>query len=373
MFNHCIYGNINTNIGSITLTYHNNKLTHNVSSIYELDENTYQFNLGDSDILGNEAIISENDICIIEYFNENQLKLFSDIIHINLSNSIQQFDIVINGDFIENNESASLAISENVIKVSNYKISERNQSLYNYFAIVDVNNNTMEYNSNKDMFYFLPTESKRYKITEKSINKTTNIISENEFIFNAVVSDSYISRAVKCKEINESIKILFKGYDSSIHAYITTIKDNAILESSELSNNLGLYSYNFIFPSNGHYCFIINYGDETFLTNFRVNMNNLRVYYSNENHTSGLTLSYELYNLNDSFTLLNEGLFNNIGNGIYASDIFDIKYGDYKFIIDGDEYIVPFGECHDSILDTTLRNTQNNEDIYWIFPNNIGD
>lgn len=375
IFNHCIYGSIDKSVGKLVLTYYNYSLEESIQKEYLLSDFFYQFNLGDHDLKGINSSLKNGDSVIIEYFNESDIKEFSDICILNLDNNIQEFNISIPTTFTVNFDEANFSVSENLVKTSNYKINEFSSYLYNYFKVTDLDLDEVKYEGNSEEWYFVPTESHRYKINQKSINKTKNIISESEYEFNAIISSATITRSNKCKGINDAIKILFLG-DGLETANIKVFRDDTIIESGIMGSEVGnLFSYNFTFPSIGFYCFVIEYYDETFLVTFRVEQNNFKVYYSDENHEDGLTINYDMYSLADLNTPLESSTFNSVGSGIYTTAPLMIEYGDYLFKVNGEEFVTSFEECGAICEDNPTGGvtTSNKEEIFWIFPNNISD
>jgi hypothetical protein len=361
IFNHCIYGNINKTVGYLRIKYYSYNLDFTVQKDTFIENGTYQFNLGDSDLLGLNYSLNKGDICIIEYHNTT--KEYSEIIQIN--DYITNHNIIVS-TFSENTDSANFNVSESLVKTTNHKITEVSTNLYNYFEIKDLTLNEIKYSSNSSELYFVPVHSNLYRILQKSINNSTSIISTKEYVFNAIVSGASITRSNKCKSINDSIKLLFMSND--IAPSISIIKDEVIIENSTMTSegNL-LYSYNFVFPSEGHYCFRIDYNDETYLSTFRVLKSTFKVYYIEENYKNE-TLNYNMYFINDTSTILQSGTFNYIDNGLYSSQELNVEYGDYMFEVNDEFFVSSFEECSSSGSNSSINNIK--QEIYWIFPNN---
>ena len=383
IFNHCIYGNINRAVGKLILHYYNYSLEETISKEIILESGTYQFNLGDRALLDINSVIKDGDIVLLEYFDDTDTKGFSDKCILDLTNNIQEFNINVGTTFSETSEEANFLLSEQLVKTSSYKLSEIQTDLYNYFKVIDIDevdvdlNPIVKYEGNKEEFYFIPTQSHKYKIFEKSINKTSNVITEKEYEFNAIVGSAAITRSNKCKSINDSIKIIFQGFDTSLVPEMKVVRDDTELETGVLrADGNNLYSYNFTFPSTGYFLFAITYGDEVFLVDFRVGQRDFKIYYSDEHHESGLSLGYEYFSISDMSASLGIGVLNDIGDGLYSSDLLGIEYGDYIFRINDDDFITSFEECGATSTDENNNPGGANslgEEVYWIFPNNIGD
>jgi len=373
IFNHCIYGSVSSNGGILKCTYMDRTLETIISKEYEVTEKLYQFNLGDSNIKGINSSITSGDIIILEY-TEDDVKTYSDKCILDLSNNIQEFNIDIDENYIETDDGANFNTTEQVIKTSNYKIEETSTDIYSYYKIEDTDDEITVYDGNSDVFWFVPTLSHKYKISQKSINKTSNILSEKSYEFNAIMAAATITRSNKCKGINDSIKILFMGNDINT-PNIQVYKNDEIDETGSMAlEGDTLFSYNYVFSSEGHYLFRIDYNGESFITDFRVKTSSYKPYYIDENFFNE-TVSYELYFINDLNTVVDSGNFTHLDNGLYTTNEMNIDYGDYLFKIKGEEFVASFDECAPINTDngTGITGTSSQEEIYWIFPNNIGD
>lgn len=369
IFNTCIYGNINTNVGKLVLHYYDKTLGSTISKELLLESNNYQFNLGDRTLLDINTPSNYGDVCLIEYIDESDNRAFSDVLIIEPNIFVYNYNIDITTGITESVESAGFNISENIVKTTNHKISELQLNLYSYFNVSNITDNKTEYEGNVSEFYFIPSESKQYKIEQRSLNKRTNIITDKSYSFNAIVSSATITRSSKCKEINDSAKILFM---SDEQPNITVIKDDTIFTTGLMADEGNtLWSWNFVFPSAGHYCFRIDVGDESFLASWRVNKNNMKVYYIDENFKND-SLSFDLYYVNDTSTVILSDTLNNIGNGLHSSDELEYDYGDYMFSIKGEYFVTSFEECS-GVTNQSDGLTSSSEEIYWIFPNNLSD
>lgn len=364
IFNYTIYGNINRTSGYLTLKYFSYDLDYSVQKDFLIDSSgTYQFNLGDTDLLGLNYNVSKGDVCIIEYYDST--KEFSGLVQIDPLDNITEYNINVSS-LIETTDIASFSISESLVKTTNHKVTQIG-SLYNYFSIKDLTEDKVLSENNSEEFYFVPVQSHLYSVKQKALNYTSSNITEKEYIFNAIVSGASITRSNKCKSINDSIKILFMSND--IAPDISIYKDSTLLESSSMQHegNL-LFSYNFVFPSSGYYCFRIDYNDESHIVTFRVLNNKFKVYYIEENYLNEST-NYNLYFVNDTNTIISTGSLTHIENGLYVSEELDVDYGDYMFEIKDDFFVTSFEECSGSSESSSSINNIK-EEIYWIFPNN---
>ena len=386
IFNHCIYGNIDKTEGSLTITiYERNNTNPITKTINDLSEGKYQFNLGDFDLLGiniNERFKDlNNTICIIEYFNQDDDKYFSEGIIINTNSSIQEFNITTSQNIIESIAEPTFSVSENLIKTQSQFIKEPNTDIYSYFeTLYDINDDDtfletiLQKNSD---FSFSPIKSGKYKILQRGINKLNNIVTEKDYIFNAIVSGTSITRSTKCKSINDSIKILFQGVVPSESPSIRIIIDEDEASNGTMaSEGKDIYSYNYTFVSDGYYCFEVSVGDEVFLINYKVNKASLRVYYVPDSKNEGLTLPYNVYFINDvNNSLLNSTLIE-ISSGLYVSEEINVDYGDYLIEVENnelEEYVIKFEECISIENEGTNKSSANEEEIYWVFSSNLGE
>lgn len=373
IFNHTVWGSIanSPTDGYTKLHFYRHNLNEYVSKTYNVTDGTYQFNLGDYDLLDINDKIYSGDVVLIEYYDALDNKLYSGSLILNLDTSIQRFDLDLNS-YIENNDTADFSISEKVIKTTDHSINESSTSLYNYFKIEDLDNGEI-FENNKNEFKFIPRDSNDYLLLQRALNSTNNSITEKSYQFKAIVSSATITRSNKCKGINDSIKILFLGYDTHT-PQIEVIQSDSSYESGVMADEgSNLWSYNFVFPAEGHYCFRIDYGSESFITNFRVNKNNFKVYYLDESLQSGLSINPEYFYINDLDTSLGTLSFNDIGNGLYGSTELDVQYGDYLFDFGDEEFISSFEECSSAVESSGTTKESIEEEVYWIFPNNIGD
>ena len=370
IFNTCIYGSINATEGKLKIHYYNRTLAETISKEHNITDNSYQFNLGDRSLLDINTPLETGDVCLIEYFDVIDNRIFSDIITIDSNIFLYEFNIDITLGISASSELANFNVSENIVKTTNHKITEIQPDLYNYFNVSNITDNKTEYEGNSSEFYFIPSESKQYRIEQRSLNKRTNIITDKNYNFNAIVSSATITRSSKCKEINDSIKILFM---SDFQPNITIIKDDTIFTTGLMSDEGNtLWSWNFVFPSAGHWCFRIDIDDETFLSSFRVNKNNFKVYYIDENYKNE-TRDFKLYYINDTSTVILEDSFNNISDGLYSTNELEYDYGDYMFEVLGEYFVSSFEECSASTNQSEGISESNKEEIYWIFPNNLSD
>jgi hypothetical protein len=375
IFNYCLYGTIynesnEINTSELTLkgTYYNNKLDFSVNKSYNV-VNNYQINLGDSSLLGINSRIFQGDIILLEFFDENNIKIYSNIIEIINNNNIQQYDVSLG--FIDNSDVANFNVSENIVKLAIQNVNENSLNLYSFWSVLNVDTGEIMQEKNES-FSFTPNSSGKYRITQTALN-VNNSLSVKEYEYNAIVSGTSITRSTKCKSINDAIKILIID-ETGNSPTIDIFKDNTLLESGTMALEGGnLYSYNYIFPSEGYYLFSVRSDDETFLVDYKVNQNALKFYYSEESLNDNLIINYDYYYINDVNTILDSGTLISIGNGIYSSELLNVKYGDYLIIINGQEYVTSFEECIIMDSDISTCNSKSSEEIYWIFPNIIGD
>ena len=377
IFNLCIYGTINKDEGTMKIHYYNNKLQNYCTKELVLNSSDYQFNLGDSDLKGLNSFTENNDVVIIEYYSTDNKKLFADKV-ILTKETCQRFDIDVDstddvGDLPEASDKSDFIISENVIKTTSNKVTENSTSIYSYFEVINEDLDKVVYSTNEN-FSFIPALSNKYKILQRGVNKLSNEISEKEYEFNAIVSAATITRSNKCKGINDSIKVLFMAYEGDT-PNISIIKNDDVVETGTMaSEGNNLFSYNYIFPSEGYFCFRVDYKDESFLLDFKVLQSDFKIYFIEENFKNNLNIDYNLYYINDLDTVIDTGTLNFIENGLYSSNLLSVDYGDYMFEIQGEYYVSSFEECSSSSSDgTNIKNSSLEEEIYWIFPNNLGD
>jgi hypothetical protein len=376
VFNYCIYGTIDTFPVDVTCWYYNYSLDGTTSKTISVNTGEYQFNLGDEDFLNlNNKVSSElnrRDTVLIEVHSGTD-KIYSEVIELELGNFIHNHNII-TAPVTETTSEANFNIAENLVKTTNYAFNEINTDLWNYFRIKNITTDTVINENNTNLLRFTPNESHQYEILQRSLNKTSNIVTEKIYTFNAIVSAATITRSNKCKGINDAIKILFMGNDIAEAIAISIIKDDTVIETGTLASEFGsLYSYNFVFPAAGHYCFVIKYHDEVFLTSFRVLRNNFKVYYSDEHHRTGLNINSDYYSLTDLTVSLGTETFNEVQDGIYCSNELEIEYGDYMFNILGEDFVSGFEECAAMNESSDINSDTLTEEVYWIFPNNIGD
>jgi len=371
IFNHTIYGTISGSptSGYTRLHFYRSSLQETVTKDYLVTDGKYQFNLGDYDLLDINDKIFSGDIILIEYYDINDAKLFSGMLELDLTVSIQEYNLDLNS-YVLNNDVASFAIAEKVIKTTEHSVKEHSEFLYNYFMIEDLNNSKIIDNNNSE-FKFIPKDASDYLLLQRALNKTNNTVTERTYQFRALVSSATITRSNKCKGINDAIKILFMGMDT-FTPEIEIIKDETIIESGTMSlEGSNLYSYNYVFGSAGHHCFRINYGSESFITNFRVQKSDFKVYYIDESLLGGLPITAEYFYINDVNNSLGSLTFNDIGTGLYSTEGLNVEYGDYLFRINNEDFVTSFEECSPTSEDSALNGSQTSQEIYWIFPNNI--
>jgi len=374
VFNYCIYGDIDKDVGTLQCTYIKYDMNEKVSKTIDITENNYQFNLGDDDFLTSDTMIFKNDIIILTYFDENDNKIFSDFVNIDINDNKVEFNIDTSNSFSETSDEANFTLTESIIKTSSNKLVETSESLYNYYKIINSNTNELIVESNLNHIEFSPSISDKFKITQYAVNKTNTDITSKEFEFNAIVSSATITRSSKCKSLNDSIKILFLGYDDNTPT-IDIFKENDKIESGDMATSGdNIYSYNFVFDDEGYFLFKVNYNDEVFILSFRVNSSYYKAYHIQETVT-GEELGYKLYKVPNVDDVIEEENLTYLEDGLYTTEHLGLEYGDYLFVIDDDDFVVSFEECANIQVDDNsgyVGNSQQSEEIFWIFPNNVG-
>jgi len=383
VFNYTIYGSItNSDENEITSdiymdsTYYDNTLTSSVTKSYIIiaDDPSYQINLGDRDILGIQGKISDKDLVLIEIYSDKDKtdKIYSDYVILNYSDNILNNDIILG--YISNSDEANLDVYENIVKVAIQNIEEKSENLYNYFIAKNEDTDEVLKKSNES-FVFVPTVSGSYAIYQTSLNKNGSLSSKS-YTYNAIVSSTNITRSTKCKSINDAIKILIMtplGSDE-IPDIIVYRDDEEITSGTMANEGKNLYSWNYTFAEDGYYCFRVASDNEVFIIDYKVNQSALKFYFSEESLEGNLGLTFDYYYINDTSTLLGTDSLVSISNGLYGSPLLDVAYGDYLIVINEEEYVVSFEECvimQDEGTGTTA--SSNVEEIYWIFPDIIGN
>ena len=383
VFNYTIYGSITNEDGRsissmvyLDATYYNNSLSSYITKSYEISEedSNYQINLGDRDILGIQGKISDKDLVLIEiYTDEDKMdKIYSDYVVLNYSKNILYNDIVLG--YISNSDEANLDVYENIVKVAIQNIEEKSENLYNYFMAKNEDTDEILKTSNES-FVFVPTVSGSYGIYQTALNKNGSI-STKSYIYNAIVSSTNITRSTKCKSINDTIKILIMTplHSDEIPDIIVYRNDEEITSGTMAEEGKNLYSWNYTFTEDGYYCFRVASDNEVFIIDYKVNQNALKFYFSEESLEENLDITFDYYYINDTGTILGTDYLVPISKGLYGSPLLDVAYGDYLVVINEEEYVVSFEECIIIQDEGTGTDASSNiEEIYWIFPDIIGN
>jgi len=382
IFNYTIYGSI-TNEDDSSLssdvyldgTYYDNTLSTFVTKSYIVlsTESNYQINLGDRDMLGIQGKITDKDLVLIEVYGDEEKtnKIYSDYILLNYADNILENNITLG--YTENNDEANLDVHENLIKVAVQNIEEKSENLFNYYVVKNEDTNEVIRTSNES-FDFVPTKSGSYGIHQTSLNKN-GTLSTNSYVYNAIVSSTNITRSTKCKSINDTIKIMILGVSDDETPDIIVYRDDEEITSGTMADEgKNLFSWNYTFSEDGYYCFRVSLGSEVFIIDYKVNQSALKFYFSEESLEENLSLSFDYYYINDTGTLLGTHDLVSISKGLYGSPLLDVSYGDYLVVINDEEYVVSFEECV-IIQDegTGTAGSSNTEEIYWIFPDMIGN
>jgi len=382
IFNYTIYGSI-TNEDDSSLssdvyldgTYYDNTLSTFVTKSYIVlsTESNYQINLGDRDMLGIQGKITDKDLVLIEIYSDEEKinKIYSDYILLNYADNILENNITLG--YTENNDEANLDVHENLIKVAVQNIEEKSENLFNYYVVKNEDTNEVIRTSNES-FDFVPTKSGSYGIHQTSLNKN-GTLSTNSYVYNAIVSSTNITRSTKCKSINDTIKIMILGVSDDETPDIIVYRDDEEITSGTMADEgKNLFSWNYTFSEDGYYCFRVSLGSEVFIIDYKVNQSALKFYFSEESLEENLSLSFDYYYINDTGTLLGTHDLVSISKGLYGSPLLDVSYGDYLVVINDEEYVVSFEECV-IIQDegTGTAGSSNTEEIYWIFPDMIGN
>ena len=382
IFNYTIYGSI-TNEDDSSLssdvyldgTYYDNTLSTFVTKSYIVlsTESNYQINLGDRDMLGIQGKITDKDLVLIEIYSDEEKinKIYSDYILLNYADNILENNVILG--YTENNDEANLDVHENLIKVAVQNIEEKSENLFNYYVVKNEDTNEVIRTSNES-FDFVPTKSGSYGIHQTSLNKN-GTLSTNSYVYNAIVSSTNITRSTKCKSINDTIKIMILGVSDDETPDIIVYRDDEEITSGTMADEgKNLFSWNYTFSEDGYYCFRVSLGSEVFIIDYKVNQSALKFYFSEESLEENLSLSFDYYYINDTGTLLGTHDLVSISKGLYGSPLLDVSYGDYLVVINDEEYVVSFEECV-IIQDegTGTAGSSNTEEIYWIFPDMIGN
>ena len=382
IFNYTIYGSITNEDDSslssdvyLDSTYYDNTLSTFVTKSYIVlsTESNYQINLGDRDMLGIQGKITDKDLVLIEVYGDEEKtnKIYSDYILLNYADNILENNIILG--YTENNDEANLDVHENLIKVAVQNIEEKSENLFNYYEVKNEDTNEVIRTSNES-FDFVPTKSGSYGIYQTALNKN-GTLSTNSYVYNAIVSSTNITRSTKCKSINDTIKIMILGVSDDETPDIIVYRDDEEITSGTMADEgKNLFSWNYTFSEEGYYCFRVSLGSEVFIIDYKVNQSALKFYFSEESLEENLSLSFDYYYINDTGTLLGTHDLVSISKGLYGSPLLDISYGDYLIIINDEEYVVSFEECV-IIQDegTGTAGSSNTEEIYWIFPDMIGN
>ena len=382
IFNYTIYGSI-TNEDDSSLssdvyldgTYYDNTLSTFVTKSYIVlsTESNYQINLGDRDMLGIQGKITDKDLVLIEIYSDEEKinKIYSDYILLNYADNILENNVILG--YTENNDEANLDVHENLIKVAVQNIEEKSENLFNYYVVKNEDTNEVIRTSNES-FDFVPTKSGSYGIHQTSLNKN-GTLSTNSYVYNAIVSSTNITRSTKCKSINDTIKIMILAPSGDETPDIIVYRDDEEITSGTMADEgKNLFSWNYTFSEDGYYCFRVSLGSEVFIIDYKVNQSALKFYFSEESLEENLSLSFDYYYINDTGTLLGTHDLVSISKGLYGSPLLDVSYGDYLVVINDEEYVVSFEECV-IIQDegTGTAGSSNTEEIYWIFPDMIGN
>jgi len=374
VFNYCLYGNIydgdelNSSEIYLTATFYRKELDYSIYKEY-ICTDKYQVNLGDRDLLGINSSLTYGDVITLEFYSDADKtdKIYSNTILLD-NNNLYNYDVSLG--FTDNSDEANLNVTEKLVKVAIQNISESSTNLYNYYRVTNLDDDVIVKESNNS-FEFIPTVSAKFEIFQRALN-VNNSISEKSYEYNAIVSGTSISRSSKCKSINDTIKILILAYDG-IEPEINIFKDDDLEESGTMAyEGQNLYSYNYTFNSDGYYLFQVNSDNESYIIDYRVNQNNLKFYYLEDSLENDKNIEYSVYYINDVNTSIYDGTFTSIGNGIYSSELLSVEYGDYMIVVD-DEYVISFEECIGCEVSDTNSIYSTSEEIYWIFPDKIGD
>lgn len=170
---------------------------------------------------------------------------------------------------------------------------------------------------------------------------------------------------MKCKNINDEIKIFVQGYSGSPPVMKAYLNDSFYNNVPVVSEGGSVSSGSFTLNSIGHWLFKINLDGQGFLISFRVGVTSLKNYYLDAGLESGKTLPWELFFLNGNS--VSSGVLNDIEDGLYSTDPQTLSTGAYRMEIPDawEDFIIDFVECDE------IDNSENSDDIYWIFPNNL--
>jgi hypothetical protein len=171
IFNYCIYGEVlGGYTGDITLTYYDNTITEILTKTYNVTDSTYQFHLGDSDMLTMNHVLKHGSSIVLTIDG-----VYFDNIVLELGKFVHKHDIDINTtpDYTNNIISGTYDIKR--VVSDKYYLEEEDLNLYSYFSVVK--DDELIYESNF-IFDWIPKEDGTYTITQRGYNRSNNIVNE---------------------------------------------------------------------------------------------------------------------------------------------------------------------------------------------------
>lgn len=185
IFNYCLYGDISpTYTGDVSIELYDRTLTNVYSKIYNTDDSTYQFNLGDRDLFGINYKLYEGCSCVITIGNKYyKIKLTEDFLH--------EYNIDLNE--VMSPSSSIASDSDNLLETirivtDKLILREIDQNIYSYFEVKN-NSNEIVYSSNEELNW-VPRETGNYNIIHRIYNSSNLEISES--IININILENYI-------------------------------------------------------------------------------------------------------------------------------------------------------------------------------------
>jgi len=195
--NTCIYGTVkDTDDNLITDTTVKMKyISYNFENIiekeYENKIGTYQFNLGDSDVLtfaedhhiGDVVIITNETNGTITYSNKVILKREYFIEH----NIVDEGSVTVIDDEANNEDNSKTTVVKAII------LEELSDVLYSYYSVkID---DELVYECNGPKLIYKPTQDGEHKVTQYAVNKTTGDITSKELTID-VLQTEWITKSL---------------------------------------------------------------------------------------------------------------------------------------------------------------------------------
>lgn len=175
--NTCVYGQAPSTHSRVVATYLNYSFEVIKEKEYTCKDGSYQFHLGDTDMLTLAVSATNGDSLVLQSFDENDVLEHSSTYVIENLGCINRYDLDAGVGVDESADEAGMVDTSTNLEAQVLKFIEEDSSvLYSYFKI-ELEGLIVSEGNGADIRY-VPVLNGEYVVTQKAVNSTTGVITE---------------------------------------------------------------------------------------------------------------------------------------------------------------------------------------------------